>query len=188
MLPSGRRDSSHHPSPSVLWPRCFCIQGDFSRSFLRLAQLLFHLRNYILQYHYVPKERLLTFFATFVSSPLISSHFSKGPLLSFSICNMVYCLSTSSSRSLLLGSSFHLVLAGPVRLFSRTPASCANNAFFASSGGIAANKSSLGPSRLGLKSRATSRHLTNSRSSSSFTRSINFVVVGAMPATKFGAC
>ena len=39
------------------------------------------------------------------------------------------------------------------RLFSRTPTTYASSAFFACSGAIAANKSSLGPSRLGLKSR-----------------------------------
>ena len=54
------------------------------------------------------------------------------------------------------------------RLFSSILQRVQTMLSFASSAGIAANKSSLGLLRLGLKSRSTSRHLANSRPSSSF--------------------
>ena len=48
---------------------------------------------------------------------------------------------------------------------------------------------SLGPSRFGLKSRATSRHLTNSFPSSSFfVRSTHIVVVGSLPPLDIASC
>ena len=67
-----------------------------------------------------------------------------------------------------------------LRLHPLTPAVILNNIFFASSGGIAANRSSLVLSFFTLKSRATSRQRMNFLpSSSTFHPLTHFVVVGA---------
>ena len=61
------------------------------------------------------------------------------------------------------------------------PAAIRNSIFFASSGGMAAKRSSLSFSPFGLKSRATNRHLTSGRSAVPLFTSTHFVETGDLP-------